>query len=150
MIIRHGKTQRHQRHASGTIRATVRNHQDCCRAKRGTINWITKTGKVVSHLVRQPHSWWSCLTIDEVASHMMRWPQSCETASQQVRLSHNKWGILTTLRQIHNWCCCCSLTSHNWWGDLTSLKQPYNSWGSLTTVMQPHKWWGNLGRAETA
>ena len=130
-LFRHGKTQRHQRHASGTIRATVRNHQDCCRAKRGTINWITKTGKVVTHLVRQPHSWWSCLTIDEVASHMMRWPQSCETALQQTSEAASLlWGCFTTgasvtvSQRITQW----------FWVEAASI---INQWGHL-------KFWGSF------
>ena len=54
--------------------------------------------------VKLPNNRWSGLTSDEVAS-------SCETASQQVRRPHNKWGSLTTLRHLHNWCWCCSLTT---------------------------------------
>ena len=71
----------------------------------------------------------------------MRWPQSCETASQQVRLPHY-FEAASQLVPVSQ--------SHNWWRDLTTLKQPNNRWGSLTTVMQPLNWCGNLGRWETA
>ena len=39
---RREKMWRHRWHASGTIRAIVRNHQDCCQAKRVKIHWMRK------------------------------------------------------------------------------------------------------------
>ena len=124
---RHEKTWRHQRHASGTIRTTVRNHQHCCWAKRGTIIWMTKTGKVVPHLVRQPTS----LTVGEVTKQLMIWP-------------HIWWDGLKLWNSLT--ACEAASQSNNWWGDLIALKQPNKRWGNLTTVMQPC----NIGRCETA
>ena len=139
---------------------------------------LAKTGKVDPHLVKHSHSCWICLMIDEVTSHLMRWPQSCETASQQVRQPHyfEAASQLVPVSQFQNW-----------WGDLpigvTALqllcsfttdkvtlgggKHPQNKWGCLTCevdskvgnhvwtgeavswlLRQPHKWSGSLATIE--